>query len=244
MTQHTTEQHTTYVRSMFTRIARRYDLMNRLMTLGQDAAWRRDAVQRLGMPPDALVLDAGAGTGEIAAAICRSRADARVVACDLTPGMMTIGRARHAAGRILWVSADAMHLPFAANRFDGVISGFLLRNVADLERALCEQQRTLKPGARLVSLDTTPPPRSLQRPFLLFHLRVIIPLLGRLIAGDAEAYRYLPASTEGFLPAERLAERMQAAGVSAVSFLRRMLGTVAIHWGEKPGDGSPQPHSS
>jgi demethylmenaquinone methyltransferase/2-methoxy-6-polyprenyl-1,4-benzoquinol methylase len=222
-----------YVRHMFARIAGRYDLMNRLMTLGQDVRWRVEAIRRLEIPQEAVVLDAGAGTGDIAFQIRSKQPDVRVVASDLTPEMMQVGRQRAGAEDILWVAADAEHLPFARERFDGVISGFLLRNVADLEGALSEQERVLKPGGRMVALDTTPPQRNLLQPFLRFHLQVVIPLLGRVVAGDAEAYRYLPDSTEGFLEAGRLAERIRQAGFAGVGFVRRMLGTVAIHWGKK-----------
>jgi demethylmenaquinone methyltransferase/2-methoxy-6-polyprenyl-1,4-benzoquinol methylase len=108
-----------------------------------------------------------------------------------------------------------------------------MRNVGDVGQAWAEQQRVLRPGGRVVCLDTTPPPRSPLRPFILLHLRVVIPLLGRLVAGASEAYTYLPASTEGFLSAERLAESMVEAGFREVGFRRLMLGTMAIHWGTK-----------
>lgn len=237
MSQQSGREHTGYIRRMFGRIAGRYDLMNRLMTLGQDKRWRREATRRLEILPGALVLDAGAGTGDIAFEILHSRADVRVVASDLTPEMIAVGRRRPGAGRILWVVADAEYLPFAADAFDGLISGFLLRNVADLGHSLSEQRRVLRPQGCAVSLDTTPPRCSLLLPFLKFHLRVVIPLLGRIVAGDAEAYTYLPVSTEGFLEAGRLAERMRAAGFTEVGFVRRMLGTMAIHWGKKLESG-------
>lgn len=233
MTNLTGKERTGYVQRMFGRIAGRYDLMNRLMTFGQDVHWRKEAIERLEIPADALVLDAGAGTGDISLQIHRGRPDVRVIASDLTPAMMLAGKYRKGAEHILWVAADAQHLPFARHKFDSVISGYLLRNVGDLDRTLSEQSRVLKPGGGWVSLDTTPPQRNLLQPFLHFHLRVVIPLMGRLIAGDAEAYRYLPDSTEGFLEAGRLAEHIRAAGIGGVSFVRRMLGTMAIHWGKK-----------
>jgi demethylmenaquinone methyltransferase/2-methoxy-6-polyprenyl-1,4-benzoquinol methylase len=224
---------TGYVRRMFTRIARRYDLMNRLMTFGQDLRWRVEAIGRLEMPADALILDLGAGTGDISLQIRRSHPQARVIACDLTPDMLRVGKKRPGAAGVLWVAADAQRLPFAVEQFDGVISGYLLRNVGDLDGALAEQRRVLKPGRRWVSLDTTPPARNILLPFLRFHLQVIIPLLGRLITGEAEAYRYLPDSTEGFVEAGALAEKIRAAGFGGVGFVKRMLGSMAIHWGER-----------
>ncbi|MEM5775756.1 MAG: ubiquinone/menaquinone biosynthesis methyltransferase, partial [Anaerolineaceae bacterium] len=227
------QERTRYVRGMFGRIARRYDLMNRLMTFGQDLRWRREAIDRLEIPPRAAVLDAGAGTGDIAIQIRRSHADALVIASDLTPGMLRAGKNRPGTEGIMWVAADAEHLPFVLEVFDGVISGYLLRNVSSLDRTLSEQRRVLKPGRMWAALDTTPPARNLLQPFIRFHLQVIIPMLGRIITGEAEAYHYLPDSTENFLPADRLATRIQQAGFSGVAFVKRMLGTMAIHWGRK-----------
>ena len=124
-----------------------------------------------------------------------------------------------------------MHLPFPDETFDAVVSGFLLRNVIDVPAALAEQQRVLKPGGHIVALDTTRPPRNLLTPFIQFHLHTIIPALGRLLSPDGSAYHYLPASTEAFLSAEALAERLMQAGFRQVGFRRVMMGTVAIHWG-------------
>ncbi len=232
-----------YVRTMFGRIAGRYDLLNRLMTGGQDRRWRREAVGRLALPSGGRVLDLGSGTGDLAFELLRHAPQARVVAADFTPEMMTVGRRRPDSGRITWVVADALHLPFAQASFAGAISGFLLRNVTEIDRVLAEELRVLCPGGRTVSLDTTPPPRGFLRPAIEFHLRRVIPLLGRLVAGDAEAYNYLLASTERFLSAEALSSRMTAAGFRSTGFVRRMLGTVAIHWGDAPqDDGDPRPH--
>jgi demethylmenaquinone methyltransferase/2-methoxy-6-polyprenyl-1,4-benzoquinol methylase len=136
--------------------------------------------------------------------------------------------------RIGWVMADALHLPFRNGIFDGIVSGFLMRNVADVPAALAEQARILRPGGHLVCLDTTPPPATWLRPLLRFHLHVIIPLLGRLLAGDAEAYNYLPDSTERFLEPAALAEALSRAGLENARFERWMLGTVAIHCAQKP----------
>jgi demethylmenaquinone methyltransferase/2-methoxy-6-polyprenyl-1,4-benzoquinol methylase len=231
-----------YVRTMFGRIAGRYDLLNRLMTAGQDRRWRREAVGRLALSSGGRVLDLGSGTGDLAFELLRCTPQARVVAADFTPEMMTVGRRHPDSARIAWVVADAQHLPFASASFAGAISGFLLRNVAEVDRVLAEELRVLNPGGRTVSLDTTPPPRGFLRPAIEFHFRRVIPLLGRLVAGDAEAYNYLPASTERFLSAEALSSRMTAAGFRSTGFVRRMLGTVAIHWGDAPQDvGAPRP---
>ncbi|MBI3158976.1 MAG: ubiquinone/menaquinone biosynthesis methyltransferase [Chloroflexi bacterium] len=223
-----------YVQKMFGRIARRYDLLNRLMTVGQDVRWRKEAIARLELPARAAVADLGAGTGDIAFEIARRYPDAFVVSSDFTPEMVWVGKARRWGDSVHWLIADAQNLPFKPGVFDGVISGFLMRNVPDVDRALTEQRRALKPGGRVASLDTTPPRQNWYRPLLEFHLHRVIPLLGRLVAGDAEAYTYLPSSTEKFLTAERLAEQFSQAGFEAVGFVRRMFGTVGIHWGRKP----------
>jgi len=225
------------VRAMFARIARRYDLLNRLMTFGRDRAWRREAVAALKLERGARLLDIGAGTGDLAFTARSVQPAARVVACDFTREMLDQGRARPGAAAVDWVLADAVALPFAARTFDAAVSGFLLRNVVDLDRALREQLRVLKPGGRLAALDTTPPRPGPLAPLARFQLRYVIPALGRLVAGDSAAYRYLPATTEAFASAERLAERMAAAGLRQVAFRRRMLGTIAIHHGRKPASG-------
>jgi demethylmenaquinone methyltransferase/2-methoxy-6-polyprenyl-1,4-benzoquinol methylase len=218
---------------MFGRIAGRYDLMNRLMTGGQDVRWRRLVVENAAAPRGGRLLDLGTGTGDLAAEALRRDPALTAVGGDFTLEMMAAGRRRPERRPIRWAGMDALNLPFPAETFDAVTSGFLMRNVGDVGRAFAEQFRVLRPGGRVVCLDTTPPPRNWLRPLISFHLHRVIPALGRAITGNGEAYTYLPESTEGFLTAEDLAACLEAAGFRGVTFRRLMLGTVAIHVGVK-----------
>lgn len=221
-----------YVQGMFGRIAARYDVMNRLMTGGQDQRWRQDAVRRLAPPPGGRLLDLGCGTGDLAREALRQYPGSRVTAGDFTLPMMLVGK--NHPGRLLnWAGTDALRLPFPNNTFDGLVSGYLLRNVTNLSQALAEQYRVLKPGGRIVSLDTTRPLPSPLLPFIRLHMRYVIPALGALLTGQRDAYTYLPDTSEHFLTAEELAERIQQAGFREVGFERRMIGTMAIHWARK-----------
>jgi demethylmenaquinone methyltransferase/2-methoxy-6-polyprenyl-1,4-benzoquinol methylase len=231
MTHLTGAERSRYVRRMFGRIAGRYDLMNRLMTGGQDVRWRKIVIARAGLPAGGCLLDLGTGTGDIAAGALRLDPGLMAVGADFTLEMMQAGRQQSDRASVHWAGVDALRLPFPAGTFDAVTSGFLMRNVTDVERALAEQLRVLKPGGRVVCLDTTPPDHNWTHPFVSFHLHRVIPALGRLVTGNGEAYTYLPDSTEGFLNAEALAGRMRAAGFERVEFQKLMMGTIAIHSG-------------
>jgi demethylmenaquinone methyltransferase / 2-methoxy-6-polyprenyl-1,4-benzoquinol methylase len=223
------------VQDMFERIAPRYDLMNRLMTAGQDARWRCEVIRLAELTPGARLLDLGAGTGDLARQALFQQPACRPLAADFTLGMMFAGQPRPGP-RLEWCAADALRLPFPDESFDAVVSGFLLRNVADLHQALSQQYRVLKPGGRLVVLDTTRPTPSPFSPFIRFHMHTLIPFLGKMITGQADAYRYLPTTSQNFLLAEDFQAQIQAAGFQQVQFHRRMFGTIAIHWARKTPD--------
>ncbi|MBN1147830.1 MAG: ubiquinone/menaquinone biosynthesis methyltransferase [Anaerolineales bacterium] len=227
-----------YVQEMFSRIAQRYDLMNRIMTAGQDVRWRREVIRRAALPKNGRLLDLGAGTGDLARQALRRYPSCRALAADSNLEMMRVGKSRSSSAppgvvHLDWAAADAQRLPFPDNSFNAVVSGFLLRNVSDVPKSLQEQYRVLKPGGRIVALDTTPPPRNLLKPLIRFHLQTVIPTLGGWISGQADAYHYLPDSTEAFLEPEQLAARLIAAGFQQVGFQRLMFGAIAIHWGVK-----------
>jgi demethylmenaquinone methyltransferase/2-methoxy-6-polyprenyl-1,4-benzoquinol methylase len=226
------------VRAMFDRIAGRYQRMNALMSFGRDRAWRRAVVRAAALPSGGRLLDLASGTGDIALEALRHDPASRVAAADFSLEMMRVGRRRPGGAQIAWCAADALALPFADATFDAVTSGYLLRNVADRVGAFREQARVVKPGGRVVCLDTSPPPPSALRPLVRLYLRRVIPLLGRLVAGDRAAYAYLSASTEGFKTPEQLAAIMRDAGLAEVGYERFMAGTIAVHVGVRPPAGT------
>lgn len=230
------EAKSAYVQGMFGRVAERYNLMNRLMTMGQDQRWRRFVVKTAQVPPNGAALDLATGTGDIAFETLKTQPTAEVVGADFALPMMFVGQRAPLGRDVQWCAADALHLPFPDGRFDAVMSGYLVRNVIDIKRTLTEQVRVLKPGGRVVILDTSPPPRNILRPFILAYLKFGIPLLGRIIGGrqTADAYRYLPESTQLFKTPEELAGLMRDAGIQNVAYRTFMFGTMAVHWGEKP----------
>ncbi|MHB8086760.1 MAG: ubiquinone/menaquinone biosynthesis methyltransferase [Anaerolineaceae bacterium] len=216
------------VRAMFTQIAGRYDLMNRLMSFGQDVFWRRKMMSRINFPPRAVVLDLGAGTGDLSREVRRLADDVSIIAADFTLDMLEAGKEWQSISRC---NADAMRLPFENNRFDVVVSGFLVRNVESVEQTLAEMVRVLKPGGQLLILDMTRPRSKVLAPFIRFYLNRVVPLLGTLVTSQKEAYTYLPDSTQSFLKAEELAKIMKASGLQNVDFETLNFGTVAIHRG-------------
>lgn len=230
MSQLSGNERATYVQNMFTRIAKRYDLMNRLMTGFQDVRWRKQVIQLARLTDDASLLDLGTGTGDLAREAVLQFPQAKVTAADFTLEMMRVGQK---TSPLNFSTADALHLPFNDSAFDAVVSGFLMRNVIDLQKALDEQYRVLKNNGRIVILDTTRPKKNILSPFIWIHMHIIIPTLGGLLTGVSEAYRYLPETTEGFVTAEDMAQCMASAGFKKVNFKRLMFGTIAIHWGEK-----------
>jgi demethylmenaquinone methyltransferase / 2-methoxy-6-polyprenyl-1,4-benzoquinol methylase len=222
-----------YVAAMFGRIAARYDLMNTIMTAGQDAAWRRVVAETaLGAQRPALetaVLDVGTGTGKLASAIQAVEPAARVVGVDFTYGMLRV-----APRGLRLAAADALRLPFAESQFDAIVSAFVVRNLADVPQGVREQVRVLRHGGRLVVLETTPGPPGLLRPLYRLMFRHLVPLMGRLIAGDGTAYTYLPESTLAFLEPARLADLLRQHGLVDVKVRRLALGCVAVTSGRKP----------
>ena len=157
------DERSAIVQQMFDRIARRYRLMNTLMTAGQDRRWRRFVVDRAALPPDGRLLDLATGTGDIGQEALRAQPRLQVIGADFSTGMMREGKALSGGADMRWVAADALQLPFADDYFDAVTSGYLVRNVVDIPQTLREQLRVLRPGGRIIILESSPPPPSVLR---------------------------------------------------------------------------------
>lgn len=224
------------VQRMFDAIAGRYDLMNRVMTLGQDQSWRRFVVKKAGNPESGWSLDLATGTGDIAALTSLEYPGVKVVAGDFSCNMLAHARQRFPEHAIHWQACDALALPYADGTFKSVTFGYLLRNVEEVDKVLAEVYRVLQAGGRIVCLDTTPPSDSFLLPFVNFYLKYIIPVLGKILARDESAYAYLTGSTMDFYESETLKNFFEQAGFSAVGYKKFMFGTIAVHWGEKPAE--------
>jgi demethylmenaquinone methyltransferase/2-methoxy-6-polyprenyl-1,4-benzoquinol methylase len=221
---------------MFDRIAGVYDAMNRTMTAGLDRRWRERAADRAELRPGGRALDACCGTGDLTLELARRVGpEGHVVGCDFSEPMLARARAKAARAspaRVSFERADALDLPYETAGFDAVTVGFGVRNFADLDRGLGEVARVLRPGGRLVVLEITQP----QRPPLSWFFRIwfdrVVPLLGTL-AGDRDAYAYLPASVRRFPTPERLAAMIATAGIERVRWLLLGGGIITIHSGVK-----------
>lgn len=227
-----------YVNQMFARIAHRYDLMNRVMTIGQDKQWRKLLIEQAQLPPNGTLLDIATGTGDIAFEALHQHPNLnQVVGADFTLPMMHIGQQRQAKQNgglnLSWSGADTLHLPFPNNSFDAVASGFLMRNVTSVPQALNEQARVCKPGGRVLILEIPRPPDNLFGSAFRLYFYKVVPVLGGLISGQKDAYSYLPASADAFLRPAELKAAMEQAGLHNVSYKMLMMNTVALHAGTK-----------
>ncbi|HEX5556470.1 MAG TPA: bifunctional demethylmenaquinone methyltransferase/2-methoxy-6-polyprenyl-1,4-benzoquinol methylase UbiE [Gaiellales bacterium] len=220
------------VRAMFDRITPAYDRMNRLMSLGMDGSWRALAVRASGAAPGDAALDVCCGTGDLAIELLDAVSTrGRVVGLDFSEAMLDA--ARRKSSQIEWVRGDALALPFADGEFAAATIGFGMRNLADPLRGFAELARVVRPGGRVVCLELTDPP-AWAAPFARLWTDRAVPLLGRLIARETDAYRYLPASVHRFPPADELAAVMSRAGLRRVRFRRLSGGAVAVHVGTVP----------
>jgi demethylmenaquinone methyltransferase/2-methoxy-6-polyprenyl-1,4-benzoquinol methylase len=231
------------VQLLFATIARRYDLLNDIMSAGLHRRWKQRLVELAGVDRvpshgaasgDAAynkrILDLCCGTGDIALAFARAGAD--VTGADFTEEMLRVAEARTKAVR--WVRTDALELPFPGDSFDVVSVGYGLRNLADIERGLREILRVLKPGGKFLSLDFGKPESRTFRGLYFGYLRVALPILGCMFCGDPDTYGYILASLQNY-PAQRgIQELMERCGYRDCGFEEFCLGSMAINYGVKP----------
>ncbi|MBC7105344.1 MAG: class I SAM-dependent methyltransferase [Firmicutes bacterium] len=220
---------------MFDSIARRYDVLNTVLSLGRDRRWRRFAVGASGLGPGGRGLDVACGTGMLALEQARAVGPrGLVVGLDFSGEMLAVARRRLAPlPQVRLVCGDALALPFPDDTFDAATMGFALRNVADVPRAVAEMARVVRPGGRVVTLELTVPRTPLFRRAYLVYFRHLLPLLGRLGAGCGGPYRYLPASVLAFHAPEEVCAFFEAAGLKGVACHPLDLGIATVHVGTK-----------
>jgi demethylmenaquinone methyltransferase/2-methoxy-6-polyprenyl-1,4-benzoquinol methylase len=226
------------VRGMFDSIAPGYDRVNRLMTAGMDASWRRATSGAAQLRPEDTALDIGTGTGDLALELARSQPAAHVVGMDYSAGMLVRAPAKAAAAglgdRVSWAAGDGQRLPFPEGSFAAVTSAFVLRNFADLPWAVSEMARVLAPGGRLVAMEASPGGSVLMRGLARIHFRWVVPALGWLFTGHGNAYRYLGDSIAAFLAPEEVARVFAAAGLETLPARRLAGGAILVHRALKP----------
>jgi demethylmenaquinone methyltransferase / 2-methoxy-6-polyprenyl-1,4-benzoquinol methylase len=234
--QRDSEEFAEQVRGMFDRISGVYDLMNSAMTAGLHHEWRQRAVERAQVGTGSDALDVCCGTGDLSLELRRQIGpDGRVVGCDFSEPMLELARRKSGDEKLPvefgW--ADALELPYGDGSFDAVTIGFGARNLADLDRGIAEMTRVLRPGGRLVILEISRPHRQPLAGFYSFWFDRLVPVLGNL-AGDPEAYSYLPDSVRTFPEPEALAAKLDVADLTEIRWLLLAGGIIAIHSGTKP----------
>jgi demethylmenaquinone methyltransferase/2-methoxy-6-polyprenyl-1,4-benzoquinol methylase len=224
-----------YVRSLFATIADRYDLITVVLSFGQDRRWKRRLVRLAAPRSDQAVLDLATGTGDIAFAV--GRHSRHVIGLDVTLRMIELAKAK-AGGPSMdaprFLVADMVALPFRNESFDLVTTGYGLRNVPDLQAAIGEIRRVLKPGGQTLSLDFNRPANALVRAVYLRYLALVGGALGWILHRDPDTYRYIPASIQLYPGAAGVARLMEAAGLTRVRHFRVLGGLMTIHRGYKP----------
>lgn len=237
MTFSSSDEKRAFTRDLFSRISSHYELTNVVMSMGQVGFWRRRVAREAQLEPGAWVLDVATGEGGLARALARHWPGAQIVGLDFTAEMLRMAQARRNGRAIHWTEGDALQIPFPDRFFAVVVNGFMLRNVTDVEATLAEQARVLRPGGRLVCLEMTWPQNPFFRPLFQLYFFGVVPLLGWLITGQMDAYRYLPRSVKAFMAPEELAETMERVGLEGVSYRLLSFGTVTLHVGVKGQDG-------
>jgi len=225
----TPEERQRRIRDLFDRVARRYDLMNDMMSFGIHRLWKRRFVR--GLPRAGRIVDLAGGTGDVARLAARE-AERQVVVCDPSREMMAVGRDRHGDATIAWVAGEGEGLPFADGSVAALTVAFGLRNVTHLERALAEAHRVLRPGGQFACLEFSRP-WAWFRPFYDAYSYLVIPRLGAWVAAEPDAYQYLVESIRRFPPQEAFAGLLRTAGFIDVRYRNLSLGIACIHRGTR-----------
>lgn len=225
-----------YVHNMFSRIAARYDLLNRVLSFRQDVRWRRCAAEVANVRPGQRVLDVATGTGDLAFELARRVGPSgQVVGVDFVDAMLQIARSKAArrpeGAWCVFEQANALSLPYADGTFHAATIAFALRNVADVHKCLSEMRRVVVPGGRVVCLELSKPVWPVFRQVYWFYFHRIVPVIGRVTQGVDGPYRYLPESVARFPDQDGLAEIMRGAGLRDVAYRNLSGGIAAVHYG-------------
>ena len=226
-----------YVARLFSRISGHYDLMNDLMTLGMHRRWKRVtaavATERL----SGLALDVSTGTGDLAFRLSLRPGVDQTIALDLLPEMISQARTKAAGKRpvpLALLVGDALSLPFPDGTFACATAGFSLRNMPDVQSAVAEMARVVRPGGRVALLELSPMEHGVKAKMFRLYFHGMVPLVGAAVARDRAAYTYLPRSVDRFYYADELSAIMESCGLDSVQYRRLGFGTVCLHWGDKP----------
>ena len=233
------KQRQKYVTELFDNLAPNYDRFNRWVSFFRDETWRRKTIELLDDCKRGSVLDLAAGTGDLARSALKAGAQ-QVHVFDIAFNMLIQAKAKlrdenSQVSKINFELGSAARLPFKDNSFDGIVSGFAMRNVFHfLDEVLSEMHRVLKPGGRFAVLELSQPQNLILRAGFRVHMKTIMPLIGKLTAGKSTPFQYLCETTMTFLSPEEFGQRLQKAGFAGVSWKNFLFGVIAIHFGQKP----------
>jgi demethylmenaquinone methyltransferase/2-methoxy-6-polyprenyl-1,4-benzoquinol methylase len=232
------EQRAPKVREMFSRLAKRYDIVNDVMSFGMHRRWKRQSVSlALAGRPRSRLLDLCCGTGDMGFYAEQRDPAPEIVGVDFTLPMLSVARRRknESKSRVRLAQGDALRLPFADGTFDAITVGYGLRNIADPASAVAEMRRVLAPGGRVVVLDFGKPDNPVAAALYGAFLRTMMPAVGWLFHRDPQTYLYIPASLEKFAAQRGVERMMREAGLVHVGYENRLLGTMGVNVGEAPG---------